>query len=200
MGRPPLHSNFIPTMANRISNLGFPPNIFHSETYAVFGYMDKNIASLLRPLSPYSDDRKLQRVLLLGVKLNFFNSIHNCQPKEFYKFLRHLRTSDGQVELQKLSMQEKLEKRAAAAGPLSMKWRALHWLRFRCLIFGHGRMRYVRNYMNPSSRIMRISRRLLNRLLPLLIVQKEAFQWKMFLLKKNRAMRVSNVAFLNVTD
>jgi len=116
MGRPPLHINFLPTMANRITNLGFPPNIFHPETYVVFGYMDKNIASLLRPLSPYSDDCKLERILLLGVKLNFFNSICNCQPNEFYKFLRHLRTSDGQVELQKLSIQEKLEKRAAAAG------------------------------------------------------------------------------------
>ncbi|KAK2378275.1 hypothetical protein P8452_49779 [Trifolium repens] len=116
MRRPPLPNNFIATMANRITNLGFPTNIFDFQTYVLSGYLDKNFASLLRILSPYTDDQKLEKVLLLGVKLNFFNSFANCQPNEFYRFMKHLRTAAGQGELKKIAIQEKLEKRAAARG------------------------------------------------------------------------------------
>ncbi|GAU36288.1 hypothetical protein TSUD_255420 [Trifolium subterraneum] len=116
MRRPPLPNNFIATMANRITKLGFPTNIFDFQTYVLSGYLDKNFASLLRILSPYSDDQKLEKVLLLGVKFNFFNSFANCQPKEFYTFMRHLRTAAGQGELKKIAIQEKLEKSAAARG------------------------------------------------------------------------------------
>jgi hypothetical protein len=52
----------------------------------------------------------------LVFKLNFFNAIPHCQPKEFYKFLRHVKSPIEQGELQKISMQEKLEKRAFARG------------------------------------------------------------------------------------
>ncbi|PNX78815.1 hypothetical protein L195_g034796 [Trifolium pratense] len=116
MRRPPLSNNFIATMANRITNLGFPTNIFDFQTYVLSGYLDKNFASLLRLLSPYNDDQKLEKVLLLGVKLNFFNSFANCQPNEFYTFMKHLRTPAGQGELKKIAVQERLEKRAAARG------------------------------------------------------------------------------------
>jgi hypothetical protein len=71
-----------------ISNLGFPKNIFESENYLASGYLYKN----------------------------FFNPIPHCQPKEFYKFLRHVTSPIEQGELQKISMQEKLEKRAFALG------------------------------------------------------------------------------------
>ncbi|MCI33763.1 hypothetical protein A2U01_0054980, partial [Trifolium medium] len=113
MPRPPLR-RVIPTMSNRITNLGFPTIIFSPATYFLSGYLDKELASLLRLLWPFTDDQNLKRVLLLGVKFNFFNSFTNCQPKQFYNFLKYLRTPAGQYELRKITVLEKLEEHAAA--------------------------------------------------------------------------------------
>ncbi|MCI35066.1 hypothetical protein A2U01_0056287, partial [Trifolium medium] len=50
------------------------------------------------------------------VLYNFFNSFANCQPNEFYNFLKHLRTPAGQDELRKITVLEKLEEQATARG------------------------------------------------------------------------------------
>ncbi|PNY06685.1 hypothetical protein L195_g003160 [Trifolium pratense] len=115
MPRPPLR-RVIPTMSNRITNLGFPANIFNAVTYLLAGYTDKDLASLLRILWPFTDDQNLKRVLLVGVKFNFFTSFTNCQPEEFYSFLKYLRTPQGQYELRKITVLETLEENAAYHG------------------------------------------------------------------------------------
>lgn len=103
----------ITTMGQQLVTHGFPANIFTDAVFNAEGYFEKSFASLLRTLQSFTDERKLERVLMLGITGKFYETIRYCQPREFYNFLKYLRTPAGQNELGKMSMHEKLQKRGA---------------------------------------------------------------------------------------
>ncbi|KAL3624652.1 hypothetical protein CASFOL_031320 [Castilleja foliolosa] len=105
------YRSMIETIRDRMVPIGVSADCFANIVALEHGYFDKMLMSLLRPFEKLEDASEIKSILLIGVSKGFFDTISGAAPATFYRFLKWLKTTDGQASLQQLNFEKSLVKR-----------------------------------------------------------------------------------------